>query len=87
MSGVIPPTKYLLVNLNTIVGEFDSRYEIAAHLGVDMNDEGVIQFIGKPVSPSYIMRDWKKHEAIRDWAVYHMGSNLPPGYKIYRFII
>lgn len=89
--GVLPPTYYLAIKNGIVYGEFKNRLEIVYSLGISISDEGVITFMGREVNPTYSIGEgdnsFKKCEAIKDWARYHMGSYLPYGFKIYRCLI
>lgn len=91
--GTLPATQLLLTRNDIVVGHFSKYVEIAYFIGISIDDYGVITFNGKKVNPTYNLepsihtgRDgWNKHEAIADWARYHM--RLPSGYRTYRYLV
>ncbi len=91
--STLPPTAYLLTVYDIVRGTFDSLDSIARHLGISVDDEGVITFRGQAQLPSYVIKDeanpsnaFTKAGAINDWARYHMCDKLPAGYRIYRVL-
>lgn len=95
MSGVLPKTAYLLVSNGIVVREFENLSSITFHLGISINDKGIITFMSKPVNPSYSLeyslqsgRDgFTKSNAIKDWSRCYLYKHLPSQYKIYRYLL
>jgi hypothetical protein len=84
MAGVLPKTAYLLIENETVIGEFESLHLIAFNIGISV-DDGQITFDGEKVSPTY-SDEWNKAEIIKDWARYHMKRNMQNKYKVYRYL-
>ena len=90
--GTLPKTTRLLTNYGQVLGQFDSMLQVGMFLGVSISDIGVVEFMGEPVHPHYIMKrcscpdmeGFEKQDAIRDWCNYYLEKNLSRGYKIYR---
>ena len=88
----MPRTAYLLTEWGTVRGEFDSLFEIGLHLGVVINNDGEIDFMGKRAHPTYGLLPkysdgFTKEHAKRDWCAHHMKNYLPSRFQIYRYLL
>lgn len=82
MSGSIPNTAYLLISNDRVVGEFETLPHITRYLGISIDNDGLITFMGDKVNPQYSLECWTKANAVQDWSKCYMLKNLPSGYKI-----
>jgi hypothetical protein len=95
MAGSLPRTAYLLTLSGVVIGEFSSLADITQHLGISIDDEGYITFMGDKVHPEYALKSdtelgpngFTKLEAMRDWSKCYLDKNLTSSYKIYRYIL
>jgi hypothetical protein len=96
MVGVIPKTALLLTKYDRIVGHFKSYSEVGHHLGVSIDKEGKITFMGKRCYPEYVLGDvnsftpvkpFTPSEAVNDWCRCYMSKALPSHYTLYRYLV
>lgn len=86
MAGGILRTHLMLIEGDRVILHETTLLDIAIHYGVMVDNQGFVTLRGKPVGPSYCMKQWTKQEVLKDWVKYHLHKHSPTDYKIIRVL-
>ena len=75
---------YIIIINDHTCHKCDYLSEIAAYVGLDVDQRGFVRISNKVHPMSYNMDEWTPGEAMVDFVKNHLSANMPNGMEIYK---